>query len=320
MDNNLLRAIFLPTLDEALKNMDANKLKLAHYTSFEVALSIIEGEAVWMRDVVHMNDIGEVRYGIQAVDAFISETSDRQLLVSALDEVHAGIGAHILPLWQMMRANISTSVYISCFSEHLPGQEDFGRLSMWRAYCCKPDGVALVLNTEPFRLESNALNAYSSPVFYGTVGQFHAKFREVLANITTNADILRATLSPQDLLGHVIMAILFGAVCLKHPGFSEEKEWRVIHMSMMKLPTLLRRREVNIRGKDETIFEIPLKDAPEHGLIGIEINKLLHQIIIGPSNRTSGIRAALIDALDRRGVENPAFRIVASEIPLRVEA
>ncbi|WP_161784916.1 DUF2971 domain-containing protein [Hoeflea sp. BAL378] len=318
MDKDLLRSIFLPTLDEALKNMDANSLKLAHYTSFEVALSIIEGEAVWMRDVAHMNDIGEVRYGIQAVDAFISETSDRQLLVSTIDGIHAGLGAQIVPLWQMMRANISTSVYISCFSEHLPGKEDFGRLSMWRAYCCKPDGVALVLNTEPFRLESNALNAYSSPVFYGTVGQFHAKFREVLANITANADMLR-TLHPQMLLNYVIMAILFGAVCLKHPGFSEEKEWRIIHMSMMKMPTLLRRREVNIRGKDETIFEIPLKDVPEQGLVGIEINDLLHQIVIGPSNRTEEIRAALIDALTTKGVENPAYRIVASEIPLRVD-
>lgn len=319
MDKDLLRAIFLPTLDEAIKNMDAKKIKLAHYTSFEVALQIIEGEAVWMRDVSHMNDIGEVRYGIQAVDAFISETADRTMLVDTLDAVHSALGAQIVPIWQMMKANISTSVYISCFSEHLPGKEDFGRLSMWRAYCCKPDGVALVLNTEAFRLESNALNAYSSPVFYGTVGEFHAKFREMLSNIQANTDMLR-TSDPQMLLSHVIMAILFGAVCLKHPGFSEEKEWRVIHMSLIKLPSLLRKKEVNIRGRDETIFEIPLKDAPEQGLVGIEIKDLLHQIVIGPSNRTETIRSRLAEALSNRGIMNPVSRIVASDIPLRVEA
>lgn len=272
-----------------------------------------------MRDVSYMNDISEVRYGIQAVDAFISETADRKMLVDTLDAVHSGLGAQIVPLWQMMKANISTSVYISCFSEHLPGEEDFGRLSMWRAYCCKPDGVALVLNTEAFRLESNALNAYSSPVFYGTVGEFHAKFREVLSNIQANADMLRAV-DPQMLLGHVIMAILFGAVCLKHPGFSEEKEWRVIHMSLMKSPSLLRKREVNIRGRDETIFEIPLKDAPEQGLVGIEIKDLMHQIIIGPSNRTETIRSGLVEVLNKKGIANPSSRILASEIPLRVEA
>ncbi|MET3661388.1 hypothetical protein [Aquamicrobium ahrensii] len=87
MDKDLLRAIFLPTLDEPIKNMDAKKIKLAHYTSFEVALQIIEGEAVWMRDVSYMNDISEVRYGIQAVDAFISETADRKMLVDTLDAV-----------------------------------------------------------------------------------------------------------------------------------------------------------------------------------------------------------------------------------------
>lgn len=191
---------------------------------------------------------------------------------------------------------------------------------MWRAYCCKPDGVALVLNTEAFRLESNALNAYSSPVFYGTVGEFHAKFREMLANISANAETIRSAMSAQDVLGAVFMAILFGAVCLKHPGFEEEKEWRVIHMPAIKQPSLLRRREVTIRGKEETIFEIPLKDAPEQGLVGIEVKDLMNHIVIGPSNRTETIRAALADALAKRRIKNPASRIVASEIPLRLEA
>lgn len=68
-----------------------------------------------------MSDIGEVRYWIQAVDAFIAEPSDRQLLISTLNSVHAGLGAHIVPTWQNMRTSISTSVYITCFSE-LAGQ------------------------------------------------------------------------------------------------------------------------------------------------------------------------------------------------------
>jgi hypothetical protein len=319
MDKDLLRSIFLPTLDEAIKRMDKENLKLAHYTSFEVALSIIENEAVWMRDVSHMNDIGEVRYGIQAVDAFIAETSDRSLLKSTLDTVYEGLGSQVVPLWQMMKASIATSVYITCFSEHTPGKEDFGRLSMWRAYCCKPDGVALVLNTEAFRLETNALNAYSSPVFYGTTGQFHTKVREVLAAIRDNSDTIRSSLNQQEVLSHVIMTILFGALCLKHPGFEEEREWRIIHISLMPLPTLLRKRQADVRGREETIYEIPLKDEPERGLVGIEIKDLLNHIVIGPSNRTDVIRTSLVEALARKGVTDAVSRIVASEIPLRVE-
>jgi hypothetical protein len=91
---------------------------------------------------------------------------------------------------------------------------------MWRGYCGNPDGVALVLNTEAFRLETNGLNAYSSPVFYGTVGEFHAKFRDILHNIEAHAEELR-TFGPHNVLAGVIMAMIFGAVCLKHPGFSE---------------------------------------------------------------------------------------------------
>lgn len=321
MNKDLLRAIFLPTLDEAIRRMDENKLKLklAHYTSFDVALSIIENESVWMRDVAQMNDIGEVRYGIQAVDAFMANNADRQLIVSTLDAIQPGLGVHILPIWQRLKGCITTNVYVSCFSEHLPGKEDFGRLSMWRAYCCKPDGVALVLNPEAFRLESNALNAYSSPVFYGTVAEFHVKFREMLGNIATHAEQLRL-LGPQRVIESVAMAILFGALCLKHPGFEEEREWRIIHMPAIEQPSLLRQRTATVRGHDETVFEIPLRDAPDQGLVGIEIKDLLNHIVIGPSNRTEFIRAGLVEALNKRGVENPSARIVASEIPLRVEA
>ncbi len=318
MNKDLLRAIFLPTLDEAIKRMDEKKLKLAHYTSFEVALSIIDNESVWMRDVAQMNDLGEVRYGIQAVDAFLANEADRQLVISTLDTIEPGLGVHILPIWQRLKGSITANVYISCFSEHLPGKDDFGRLSMWRAYCCKPDGVAIVLNPEAFRLESNALNAYSSPVFYGTVAEFHVKFREMLGNMAANVEQLRL-LGAERVIENVAMAVLFGAVCLKHPGFEEEREWRVIHMPAIERPSLLRKRAANVRGHDETIFEIPLKDVPEQGLVGIEIKDLLNHIVIGPSNRTEDIRVGLVEALSRNGIENPAARIFASEIPLRVE-
>ena len=320
MDKNLLYAIFFPTLKEYLDRMEADKLKLAHYTSLGVALNIINGEAMWMRDVAHMNDTGEVSYGIRAVDDFISDAADRELLISSLDAVKGGLGSRIVPIWEQMKANISGSVYISCFSEHQPGKEKNGRLSMWQRYCPKSEGVALVLNTEAFRLETNALNAYSSPVFYGTSEDFHVKFREILHNIQAHAKELR-TVHPQMVLNLVIVAILFGAVCLKHPDFWEEREWRVIHMpSLLNLPSLLRKKQGDVRGREETIFEIPLKDAPEKGLVGIEIKDLMHQIIIGPSNCTEATRTALTRALVERGIQNPASRIVASETPLRVQA
>jgi hypothetical protein len=89
---------------------------------------------------------------------------------------------------------------------------------------------------------------------------------------------------------------------------------------LINLPSLLREKQVDVRGRKETIFEIPLKDAPEKELVGIEIKDLMHQIIIGPSNRTEEIRAELTRALLGKGVQNPASRIVASEIPLRVQA
>lgn len=316
VDEDLSRKVFLPTLDEALTRMEEHGLKLAHYTSFETAKLIIDGRAVWMRDARFMNDVGEIQHGIVAMDAFLADDGNQARIAHILTPFSPDLPQALQNVWAHFRNKIFNEVYITCFSEHWPEEDTFGRLSMWRAYCAKPDGVAIVMNTAAFRLKSNALNAYASPVFYGTSADFAAKLHDILSNIEREAEAV-ATLGPKGILDHLAIALLFGAVCLKHPGFYEEEEWRVIHMPSIDIPNRLKR--INLPGPPaQTVYAIPLEDFPPAGLVGIEPDALIAQVIIGPSDRAGKIGNEMEKSLTAQGVQNARDRIFVTGIPLRV--
>lgn len=300
-------------MNDALVRIDEKGVKLAHYTSFEVAKLIVQGRSVWMRNARNMNDVGEIAHGIEAMDQFMAAPGNKARIEEVLSPFAPTLPAQLESVWQHLRNVVATEVYICCFSEHLPAEDPYGRLSMWRAYCAKPDGVAFVLDPAAFRLKSNALNAYSSPVFYGDAAAFAVKLHEVLDNIQREANAL-AEVGPMAILSSLAMALLFGAVCLKHPGFAEEQEWRIIHMPSIVLPSRLRKRDMD----GETVFEIPLEDYEPAGLVGIEPDALIHKIIIGPSLRAELIEDELEGLLTAQGVTEARDRIFRSGIPLRV--
>lgn len=291
--------------------MDREGLKLAYYTRYETAIQIIEGRAIWMRNTRHMNDVGEIQHGIDAVDAFFAKTENQRRMHAALG---SALASAVSAFWLNTKHKLIGEIYITCVSQHWPSEDEYGRLSMWRGYCNQPDGVALVLNVEPFRLQTNEFNAYSSPVLYGHAADFEAQALQVLANIEQE----RAHLgSDQDVLGSLAMAFLFGAVCLKHPGFAEEQEWRVIHMpTVIPIQSRLRRRD-GMLDPSQTIFEIPLENDAAAGLVGLAPGEIIERIIVGPSNRTGDIRAGLEAALADAGVADPSGIISVSGIPLR---
>lgn len=314
MDKQKLTSIFLPTLAEALARIDKNGLKLAHYTRFDVAKLILSNRSVWMRNARMMNDIGEIDYGIAAMDYALAEHSD--LLVRAVSAIDPSMPMALKGVWQHMKTNVVKDVFISCMSEHWPSEDPYGRLSMWRAYG-DPDGICLVMNIEAFRLESNALNAYSSPVFYGETAQFSDRLKTVLTNVGDSAALLKSSMTSEMILNSLAMAFLFGAVCLKHPGFAEEQEWRVIHMPNIRQPSLLRR--LDLQGPPaQTIFEILLEDAPSQGLVGLTPDALIHRVIVGPSSHSGAIAQEITNLLTAQGVANAGSRVVQSGIPLRV--
>ena len=97
---------------------------------------------------------------------------------------------------------------------------------MWRGYG-GDTGVAIVLNGDVMLRESHAVGAYSSPVAYLTPAAFAAEFQKIAENIATEAEYVK-TLDREIVKTYAFNMLRFTVLCTKHPGFHEEREWRVV--------------------------------------------------------------------------------------------
>jgi hypothetical protein len=103
----------------------------------------------------------------------------------------------------------------------------------------------------------------------------------------------------------------------KHPGFHEEREWRVIYSPSFQKSDRLSTEIVSINGTPQSICKIPLRDVREEGLFGLELPELIDRVIIGPTKFPVGIYDALVTVLTDAGIKNAASKVIVSDIPLR---
>jgi hypothetical protein len=73
------------------------------------------------------------------------------------------------------------------------------------------------------------------------------------------------------------------ALCLKHKGFSEKKEWRVIYLPHALPSNNLERSIEVVGGVPQTVYKIPLENDAEKQIQGVSIQDVLDRLIIGPS-------------------------------------
>lgn len=309
--------IFHPNVTRRTAEIIRSGRRFVHYTSAEVALSILREEEVWMRNSSTMNDISELEHGFELLrQVFGSPQGERfrQLLDGLFHECSAKTVKHFDEWLPRFRAE----TYLTCLSEHLDGVEDrLGRLSMWRAYGGTA-GVALVLNQRPFASTSNALNAYSAPVSYLDVEEFQLQFDEVLARMEANLPFLQA-MGEENVSACVFELFRSLSVATKHPGFAEEREWRIIHSPTFEPSERLLHDIKVVRGVPQSVYKIPMKDVPEEGLVGATIPDLIERVIIGPTDYPYAMAEAFARQLEICGLtkEEAWRRIVVSNIPLR---
>lgn len=202
--------------------------------------------------------------------------------------------------------------YIASLSEHLENEDTLGRLSMWRAY----GDVALVINSNPFIFSDPKLGVFSAPVQYATYDYLRQRFKNISEIINSNREILK-TLPLEILLVNIHRIFLLTAISSKHPGFCEEREWRIFYMPSLQESKVLKRDIVVIKGGAQIIYKLPLKNDPENGLILADISSCLDRIIIGPSRYPYVNLVAFMEVLKEEGVSRPEQKVVYSEIPLR---
>jgi hypothetical protein len=176
--------------------------------------------------------------------------------------------------------------------------------------------LAIVMQSGPFLRPTDALKAYTSPVAYLEYREFEKEFLRVFDNIEEHTSFLR-TVGEDAVLNCVFEVFRSAILCTKHPGFREEREWRVVYCPAYERSERLSSIVHSFKGIPQEVFKIPLKNVPDEGLTGVELPELIHRVIIGPTNFPLTIRDTLAKVLSEKGVKDALNKVFISDIPLR---
>ena len=291
---------------------------LAHYTTADTAMKIIRGRSLWLRNAAVMNDFSEVEYGRSVMLPVLGGEMGEQYK-AALDAINPGLGEDVLRRHLEHRNHAREAIFTASLSEH-DSSDRLGRLSMWRAYGGPVAGVALLFHGGAADLEIEpSLEVGVSPILYGDPNQFVREFAEAIAYIQTNADFLKS-FDPQIISNaatHVLQTAMFS---IKHPGFEEEREWRIIHRPYEDSSAAVVPFNVSINGIPQTVYELPFHNPDKGPLFNIpqlNLNNILSGVMIGPCAYPETVFRALRDEMTAAGIEDAGEKIIVSNIPLR---
>lgn len=309
------RPIYFPHLRSRTEDLIKAGKRLVHYTTGQVASSILANREVWMRNASTMNDFMEVQYGWQLlVKSWGSSVGLR--FQTAMEDTYPGTVKIVAPIINSWQPLMRRRTYLTCVSEHEPEELEFGRLSMWRAYGADC-GVALVLSPEVIQVASPALlGMYSVPVVYAKQSEFDEHLDQVAVNIAASRKAIQDR-GPEEFKRWLFHFLRLLVLSTKHPGFSEEREWRVTYSPDLGASPVIKQRVEIVRGHPQVVFKIPLCDLPEHDLIGLGVPALIDRLIIGPTQHPDVVADALRHQLADAGVNDSTTKVVVSQIPLR---
>jgi hypothetical protein len=290
---------------------------LAHYTSVSTLEKIVRMDQVWLSNPLYMNDLEELRYGMNAgADAFRSS----QHLAKVCDsrEEYVFLVKKFDELFSNFDSNHVLDTYVMCLSEHNPEKND-GLLSMWRGYGANGNGVAIVFDTAKLN-PSEASPFIVGKVRYKTQPErlewIDRKLHQ-LAKVMATTELTEENLS---LAAHEFVEWLkVFALFTKHDGFSEEQEWRIVYMNERDSQGLMRSMfgyAITSRGVEPKLKLEFSKVAQVFGS-GVSLESLVDLIILGPSISSILSEKTVRRMLEVAGQANLAALVTASAIPYR---
>ncbi|MBT4863996.1 MAG: DUF2971 domain-containing protein [Planctomycetaceae bacterium] len=266
-----------------------------HYTNSCGLLGISQTQELWATHFQDTNDAQEVQYGIDLtlanIEGKLSGNDSKQPAVS-LDTFFDDVT--LKPSEALLRVGAETlrdgrlftefyELYLTCFS--LNGNS----LSQWRAYADDARGFAIGLPSSNLRNLPNGFDLGADSLdLLDVVYEPEIQNRlidEVILMVTSRCDAAAEKIESSerkrfliDFNSYLVSCVIRIAVHLKHPGFHEEQERRLIYAKKMNTsndeaaPNLVRTRA----SSSGLIRFLPLSIRDGAGRVPIE------EIIIGP--------------------------------------
>jgi hypothetical protein len=311
-----LLPIFFPYHTSRRDRMIESNGRFVHYTSAENAIKIINTKCVWMRNATCMSDYREVQHGFGVLSRYFANNESKVAFFTAMNECSPGLADEAFRLFDQWWQNTQLQTYITSISEHDNREDLHGRLSMWRAFGGATARVAIVIRLPLAVGVNEGLNATLSPVAYFTDEHVARELGSVVSNVRANLTFLHG-IERAYLVNSVFTMLVTSVLTLKHEGFHEEKEWRVIY-SPKRLPsTHIKPSTEIVGGVPQLVYKIPFKNNPDGNVSGLDPNELIDRVIIGPTQFPWAMYEAFVTALDAAGVKDAGSRVFVSQIPVR---
>jgi hypothetical protein len=260
---------------------------LYHYTSLETIQKVLETDDIRLSHAEYSNDQRELEEARILITSRLAAHAGPRTFVDAVEAAYA-----------LQAQNLD--VYVFCMSTGIPGKplpQDM--LSQWRAYAQDGRGGCLTII-------SNALRAFvfhfpaglrHNPVIYDSLVQ-----ATLIDGILTAGSSLHAA-NPATAVDATVGALIFTMPIIKHSGFEEEQEWRLIYTPLEEAPPRLGfhpRRDFlapfvtlqhlwsDVRTKLSTVPGLPINPPPSNVPVPTD-NPLfpVQSVMVGPSGNQS---------------------------------
>lgn len=297
-------------------------------------LKILQNYCVWLSDAEKVNDKKELTYFCEEIQNMVSEISMRYqnkfdpiLIKKVQDILYCGLEE--IKKGSSYTAR-NTKSYVCCFSEC----SDL--LSQWRAYGDDGQGFALGFNANLLLGLNDAYQYDFVKVIYGQ-DEIREKVYDYVETILkyTYQDAVEHQLEKGDIamdLAPIMVPALRERFAFKHPGFCEEKEWRLFRSQVCNFDEDSGEDEPFFRGAFHTFdrileefscsalqFRSLRDDICSYFEFGFEKYKenIIVEIMLGPKCKikTMDLKILLRKYKYLRDIESDSIKISKSYIP-----
>lgn len=280
---------------------------LFHYTTASGLLGIISTRKLWATHARFLNDATELQYGITLIRFILSDYPAHRL-PTVRRYNHSAEGPNAFPGWHVPRPlldDVRPLFFITCFCE----VDDL--LSQWRGYSPSETGYSLGFHS--YALVEDSFRQELFRVIYDPREQESAVRSVIQRSLETDRES-----SKGEWLEDKLIQL---AICLKHPSFAEEREWRLIlHLDLAgDRRRQLRPESLGIRYRSAGRFVVPYVERSPQTMDGRWEEPILHLASVrhGPTSSPDEAREGLEWLLWSHGYGTDRTAILGSDTRLR---